>query len=327
VKIGTGSIVAVDSVGHKSSTGIIAVNSGALSYLGINKISTQIVEEPFKVVISAYDAMGNIIKDHTGPVELYDSGGIIGTATFMFNAGIAIGTLSIPEVAQKISIIAVSNGKKGESNIFNVIGGEITGGMYKDEKETQKLAIAGVPIKAYKRMNNNKLVLKGTTSTNVAGEYVISGIPRGTYTVAIIPPANYQPMLATKIAKVTVPRRIKGAPELMKDIEKINFVLKPLYTDLKQMVVYPNPLKLFTGETREFVFDRLPANHMIKIKIYNIAGELVYESTPQMPGNDQKLTWNAVNNNGDSVASGVYIFCVEDQTGDESIEGKIAVIK
>ncbi|MEK7812699.1 MAG: T9SS type A sorting domain-containing protein, partial [Candidatus Desantisbacteria bacterium] len=208
---------------------------------------------------------------------------------------------------------------------FSVIGGQVSGGMYRDAEETQKFAMAYVPIKAYKVSANNELVLKGTASTTTNGDYEINGLPQGTYTVAILPPANYKPMMATKIAKVSTTPGVKGAPMLASSLLGVNFVLKPLYDDLNAMVVYPNPLSLVQGQTTRFTFGHLP-DHPICIKIYNIAGELVYEKGVQSPNNNT-LPWDAINNDGDCVASGVYLFLVEDNNTGQQKTGKIAVIR
>ncbi|MFH1097149.1 MAG: FG-GAP-like repeat-containing protein [Candidatus Desantisbacteria bacterium] len=321
VKVGTGTIVVTDANGHHGCTGIIAVNSGALSYLEIAPIQTQVVEEMFDVQILACDALSNHILDQFGPVTLLDSAGVMGSVTLMFEKGIAIGSVSIPVAISETSLLAQTNDKKGKSNSFSVIGGQVSGGMYKDVEETQKISMAGVPIKAYKVLDNNELVLKGTTSTGPDGDYAIDGLPRGTYTVAILPPANYQPMMATKIAKVSTTPGFKGAPPLASKLLGVNFVLIPLYLDLNAMVVYPNPLSLAEGQTG-FTFGSLPA-HSICVKIYNIAGELVYEKST----NEKPLIWGAVNNDGTRVASGIYLFLIEDETTGQQRRGKIAVVR
>ncbi|MDI6780957.1 MAG: VCBS repeat-containing protein [bacterium] len=325
MRIGTGSIIITDEKQHSGCTGMIAVNSGELAYLEIAPIQDKIVEEAFEVNILACDAMGNPVNSQSGHVVLLDSAGVMGSVTLMFENGIAVGSISIPSAVLRVSILAQANNKQGKSNTFNVIGSRISGGMYRDAEETQKLAMAYVPIKAYKVSSNNELILKGTASTSPDGDYEINGLPQGTYTVAILPPANYRPMMATKIARVSITKGIKGAPSLAGQLSGINFVLTPMYTDLKEMVVYPNPLSLAQGQT-SFTFGQLPPNHPIRIKVYNIAGELVYEKGQQLPVNNS-LLWGAVNDNGDRVASGVYIFLIEDETNGDQRKGKIAVIR
>ena len=324
MRIGTGSIAITDMSDHHGCSGMIAVNSGELAYLEIAPIQDQIVEEAFEVNILACDAMGNPVNSQSGHVVLFDSANIMGSVTLMFENGIAAGSVSIPATASKISITAQANNKQGRSNAFNVIGGQVSGGMYKDAEENQKLAMAHVPIKAYKVSDNNELVLKGTASTTPDGDYEINGLPQGTYTVAILPPANYKPMMATKIAKVSTTKGIKGAPSLAGQLSGVNFILTPMFTDLKEMVVYPNPLSLAQGQT-SFTFGQLPPNRSIRTKIYNIAGELVYEKGQQDSNN--LVEWAAVNNDGDRVASGIYIFLVEDESNGDQRKGKIAVIR
>ncbi|MBI4752772.1 carboxypeptidase regulatory-like domain-containing protein, partial [Candidatus Desantisbacteria bacterium] len=332
----TGSIIVTDAKDHRGCTGIIPVNSGSVAYLSIASIQTQVVEEIFEVQIVACDSLGNPILDQFGPVTLIDSAGVMGSVTLMLENGIAIGSISIPVAISETSLVAqtvepsphpspMRRGGNGKSNPFSVIGGQVSGGMYKDVEESQKISMAGVPIKAYRVLANNELALKGTTSTNADGDYAIDGLPRGTYTVAILPPVNYQPMMATKIARVSTTPGFKGAPPLASRLLGVNFVLIPLYTDLNAMVVYPNPLSLAEGRTG-FTFGNLPA-HSIGVKIYNIAGELVYEECPRSLRDGDNLTWEAVNDNKTRVASGIYLFLIEDETTGQQRKGKIAVVR
>jgi ligand-binding sensor domain-containing protein len=79
---------------------------------------------------------------------------------------------------------------------------------------------------------------------------------------------------------------------------------------------YPNPL-VISGLGEKVTFDKLP--FAAKIRIYNLAGELVasLNSTNQ---------WNGRNDRGELVASGVYLFFVFDPNGKHHT-GKIAVVR
>jgi hypothetical protein len=65
----------------------------------------------------------------------------------------------------------------------------------------------------------------------------------------------------------------------------------------------------------------------VKMKFFNIAGELVYETLKDDPTNG-KWSWNMRNKDGDKVASGIYIYYLvnPDASGDKA-RGKFGIIK
>jgi hypothetical protein len=75
---------------------------------------------------------------------------------------------------------------------------------------------------------------------------------------------------------------------------------------------------------REIVFTRLPAK--VTIKIFTISGELVQEITKDSSGTDRASWFPVANRNGQPVASGVYIWVVEDNNEQTKI-GKLMIIK
>ncbi len=102
-------------------------------------------------------------------------------------------------------------------------------------------------------------------------------------------------------------------------------------SDLDNVKVFPNPYK--PGSGGEFdrtsygagiVFKDLTAK--ADINIFNIAGELVAEFSEA--DGDGLVVWNAQNNSGEKVASGVYIYYIvnPDNRAQKKI-GKIAIIK
>ncbi|MEW5768077.1 MAG: gliding motility-associated C-terminal domain-containing protein [bacterium] len=112
------------------------------------------------------------------------------------------------------------------------------------------------------------------------------------------------------------------------------FYLVPYYRigviyvpDFRNVVVYPNPYKPYDGQIRTgdattgIVFINLPEAHN-QIKIYNLAGELVRES----PTTWVSWTWDAKNNGGEWVESGVYFYVITNERG-EVKTGKLAVIR
>ena len=94
-----------------------------------------------------------------------------------------------------------------------------------------------------------------------------------------------------------------------------------LETDLKKAHCYPNPYKPSEGHTK-ITFSHLTS--YTKLKVYNIAGELVYDENASTPSGE--LAWDVKNKDGQKLASGVYIFFVSDNASHKA-KGKFAVIK
>jgi hypothetical protein len=84
---------------------------------------------------------------------------------------------------------------------------------------------------------------------------------------------------------------------------------------------YPNPYKPSAGHTK-ITFSRM--THYTKLQVYNVAGELVYNTEGDTPTGE--LNWDVRNNSGDKLASGVYIYMIADGQGNRA-KGKFAVIK
>jgi hypothetical protein len=85
-----------------------------------------------------------------------------------------------------------------------------------------------------------------------------------------------------------------------------------------RFVVYPNPYKPSRHGNMGVTFTNLKQG--AEIKIYNIAGELVFSG--KVPA-DGSFTWNAENNHGYQAASGVYIYHIK--SGGKTQRGKLAV--
>lgn len=83
-----------------------------------------------------------------------------------------------------------------------------------------------------------------------------------------------------------------------------------------QIYVWPNPLTVNGISPDRFTFENFPANSMVKI--YTLSGELI--------ATINKNTWDAKNDDGKTVASGVYFYVVEDG-GNVKKTGKLAVIR
>ncbi|MFH1962915.1 MAG: T9SS type A sorting domain-containing protein [bacterium] len=83
-----------------------------------------------------------------------------------------------------------------------------------------------------------------------------------------------------------------------------------------QIYVWPNPLIVNGISPDEFTFANLSPSSVVRI--YTLAGELIAAIN--------KNTWNAKNDDGKAVASGVYFYVVEDE-GSVRKTGKLAVIR
>jgi len=96
-----------------------------------------------------------------------------------------------------------------------------------------------------------------------------------------------------------------------------------LENDLKKAHCYPNPYKPNSGlGHRKITFARLTS--YTKLRVYNVAGELVYKTECDTPSGE--LVWDVKNKNGEDIASGVYIYLLADKLEDKA-KGKFSVIR
>ncbi|MEW6619928.1 MAG: T9SS type A sorting domain-containing protein, partial [bacterium] len=91
-------------------------------------------------------------------------------------------------------------------------------------------------------------------------------------------------------------------------------------TDFQSVYCYPNPTK-----KGEITFANLPQNRLIKIRIFNIVGELVYEEERES-NSAGKITWTCRNSANERVASGIYIYILTDRIGNMK-RGKLGIIR
>jgi hypothetical protein len=99
-----------------------------------------------------------------------------------------------------------------------------------------------------------------------------------------------------------------------------------------QVVAYPCPAK--TNEVITFQFKTGYVNPIPSVLIYSISGELVKEIKNELvswiSADSYNCIWDCKNNNGDTVASGVYIYVIkveEPGTGKtDKVIKKLAII-
>ena len=101
---------------------------------------------------------------------------------------------------------------------------------------------------------------------------------------------------------------------------------KKAVSDFSELVVYPVPYRPGSGTRYDnpqgIVFAHIP--DYLEIKIFNIAGELVFNETVNPTGG--RYIWKATNNQGEKVASGIYLYILRDSSGNKKT-GKLAIIK
>ncbi|MDI6786126.1 MAG: T9SS type A sorting domain-containing protein, partial [bacterium] len=103
------------------------------------------------------------------------------------------------------------------------------------------------------------------------------------------------------------------------------FALAEIVTTLSLIKTYPNPCNL--NEIKHITFGPIPYNAN-QIKIFNIAGELIYTLTEGkgFELNTNTAKWYCINESGKTISSGVYIFYLETEDGKYQ-RGKFVIIK
>lgn len=120
------------------------------------------------------------------------------------------------------------------------------------------------------------------------------------------------------------------AKEYYEEFQRIYKNVGPISTPSKKavdkVVVYPSPAKNRTAIGFEISSEVTSAS----VKIYTLSGELAKEITPVItPGVYNEILWNCDNDDGEKVASGLYILKIEATTADKTFFAteKFAVIK
>nr|MDK2850402.1 hypothetical protein [Candidatus Cloacimonadota bacterium] len=97
------------------------------------------------------------------------------------------------------------------------------------------------------------------------------------------------------------------------------------FDDLKDIVVFPNPLK--RNQDNEIIFMNFPSNKKGEIAIYDVSGSLVIRKGigPFNPeSNHITWRWNVTNSDGKRLSSGIYFYVIE--MDGERARGKFAII-
>jgi hypothetical protein len=101
-----------------------------------------------------------------------------------------------------------------------------------------------------------------------------------------------------------------------------SFVIKEVFQFIS-VRAYPNPANI--NINIEFKLTRLSD---VKLRIYNIAGEMVYNRDMKNAA-EGRFVWKCQNNAGSKVASGVYVYSLEASLYETKIQkqGSIAVVR
>jgi len=94
----------------------------------------------------------------------------------------------------------------------------------------------------------------------------------------------------------------------------------PATINIQSVRVYPNPWRSDRGYPSQMTFDQMTPNSTVKI--FTISAH--YVRTLQAPSGS--VPWDLKNENGDRVASGIYLFLATDDHGNKA-RGKFAVIR
>ena len=89
--------------------------------------------------------------------------------------------------------------------------------------------------------------------------------------------------------------------------------------DLIDVRVYPNPWRV-DRHSVDVTFDNVSAG--ASVKIFTINGRLVRE----LKAAGTKATWNRLNESGERVSSGLYLYTVTDSQG-RKMRGKLAIVR
>ncbi len=92
--------------------------------------------------------------------------------------------------------------------------------------------------------------------------------------------------------------------------------------NLDTIIVYPNPFRVTEAVGGCIKFINLPSE--ITLRIYDVAGDLLFDK--HYTNTQGGTTWNGKDNGGHYLASGIYIYFLEDTDGNKKT-GKISVLR
>ncbi|MDI6735722.1 MAG: gliding motility-associated C-terminal domain-containing protein, partial [bacterium] len=144
--------------------------------------------------------------------------------------------------------------------------------------------------------------------------YLIINIPQSSRV------SNYQRTLEQIMSCISIDGvELKDADEnvIGVQIDKGNITKVQPELNLDKVYCYPNP-------TKEGWIKFAKLTQTVKVRIFNIAGELIYER--EHPTNGE-WEWQCIDNNGKKVASGIYIYILKDPVSGSMKKGKLGIVR
>ncbi|MFH0864816.1 MAG: putative Ig domain-containing protein [Bacteroidota bacterium] len=173
---------------------------------------------------------------------------------------------------------------------------------------TANYKISGyVTTETHQVIADAEVKLDGETvcNTDSDGYYEITGLLAGSYTISII---------VSGYAEVTEEVSVSAAAaDVNKDIQLSS---AGSITNVSKVFTSPNP-----STNREITFKNLPANKLITLSIYTLAGVKIFEKSFTQATNEWE--WDCKNQGGEKISRGLYIYVIKD--GNTIKKGKIVI--
>ena len=239
----------------------------------------------YLVVITATDVEGNIFFNTIGTDNLFRTTVTIDRTTSQ------VATDSTPPT---VSSTTPSNGSIITSPFTQVTA------TLQDEEDGSGLDL-----------DNSTITLSDPTGATVSGTTTNDGVNTltltfdsqstdGVYNIKVVPKDNVGNTGSDHTVSFTLNVTVSAEQATFKDA----------------VYVYPNPVK--DGQAT-FAYTLSKAS-TVKLEIYTIMGELVYSSEKDDISGGRTWLWNCVNDDGDSIATGVYIYKITAKEGSNTFE-------
>ncbi|MEW6620721.1 MAG: T9SS type A sorting domain-containing protein [bacterium] len=307
---------------------------------------------PFNVKVKALD-VGNNLFDYNDPgtLTLHNISGTITPKVIVFGSGTWQGTVTINGTGTNVFITVMSSGKVGTSNLFEVKTPNIPKDSDEDiviKSEDEKTVVViekdspnqdayveitkvtippSVPPNIPQDVNPvvieinvvtnpaTKLEIKGSITLSYTDEQV-KGLDESRLRIFYYTGSGWE--LASSNQEVDTFNNRITAYITHFSIYAIGSLVAP---NLSNVQVYPNPFKPTTVHSGKYITFKNLTSYW-KLKIFNLAGELVDEKT----GDTNEAHWDGTNQAGNSCASGVYIYLITNDRN-EKVTGRVVVIR
>ena len=217
------------------------------------------------------------------------------------NSKIVVPINILPEEGEQISCLQLDVRYDPEKiNLDNVLIGD---SALKSEKEIEYAKIGDDTIRILLHGLNNTIMSQGT-------------IAKLECSLTQIASAGPSPLML--LNTVASDPSAKATPIAAKDNAIV--IEAPVYIDLSELKVYPNPFKPSLNHTK-VTFKNLPVES--RVKLYTLTGEMVIELKDPT---GSEIEWDVKNEDGKEVASGTYYYSIISED-DEKETGRIVVVR